>query len=157
MTSTTPTDDTKVRKPIGKTLLVSGLVLSLAGSGGFALTYLGVAQDLLSQRARPAEQGALPVFVPIDQMTLSLPGDSGGRFVRLTAQIETTAQSQGSVQALMPRLLSVINTYLHAVDPHSLQQPAAVVRLRAQLLRRLQMVAGDDAILDFLIVEFLVG
>jgi flagellar FliL protein len=157
MTATTPTDDPTTRKSLRGPLIMAVLAFGIAAAGGFAVSYLGVMQSLLTARTAPADQVALPVFVPVEQMTVSLPSDSGARFVRLTAQIETTEQARANVQALLPRLLSVINTYLHAVDAASLQQPAAVVRLRAQLLRRLQMVAGDDAILDFLILEFIVG
>jgi len=51
----------------------------------------------------------------------------------------------------------VINTYLRAIDPSDLEDPTALLRLRAQLLRRLQMVAGEDLVNDFLITEFILN
>ena len=138
-------------------LIVAALGTLLAAGGGFALTYLGVVQGLMAERSTPAPVGPTTAFVALDQITVSLHGDAGARFLRLSAQIEAPLHAQAEVQRLQPRLVSVMNTYLPALDAASLQEPAAIMRVRAQLLRRLQLVAGEDAIADVLITEFILG
>jgi len=58
------------------------------------------------------------------------------------------------VQALMPRIMDVLNIYLRALDPPELEEPAALLRLRAQMLRRVQIVTGPGLVNDLLIIEF---
>ena len=50
--------------------------------------------------------------------------------------------------------MDVLNIYLRALDPHELQEPAALLRLRAQMLRRVQIVTGPGMVNDLLVMEF---
>jgi flagellar protein FliL len=54
----------------------------------------------------------------------------------------------------MPRITDALNTYLRALEARDLQQPAATVWLRAQMLRRIQLVTGEGRVRDLLITEF---
>ena len=51
----------------------------------------------------------------------------------------------------------MVNTYLRAVAPADLEDPGALIRLRAQILRRFQLVAGEARVRDFLITEFVLN
>ena len=57
----------------------------------------------------------------------------------------------------MPRILDVLNTYLRAVEVRDLEQPASLARLRAQMLRRVQVVTGEGRVRDLLITEFVLN
>ena len=57
----------------------------------------------------------------------------------------------------MPRILDVMNSYLRAIDTGSLEDPAAMVRLRAQMLRRIQIVTGEGRVRDLLVTEFVLN
>ena len=57
----------------------------------------------------------------------------------------------------MPRILDVLNTYLRAVEVRDLEEPAALVRLRAQMLRRVQVVTGEGRVRDLLVTEFVMN
>lgn len=57
----------------------------------------------------------------------------------------------------MPRIADVLNTYLRAVEVRDLEAPAATVWLRAQMLRRIQVVAGEGRVRDLLITEFVLN
>jgi flagellar FliL protein len=57
----------------------------------------------------------------------------------------------------MPRIQDVLNTYLRAVDVEDLEEPAALLRLRAQMLRRVQVVVGDGPVRDLLVTEFVLN
>ena len=58
---------------------------------------------------------------------------------------------------LRPRILDVLNGYLRAVEVAELEDPSALVRLRAQMLRRIQVVAGEGRVNDLLISEFVLN
>ena len=53
--------------------------------------------------------------------------------------------------------VGVMNSYLRALDTAALEDPAGLVRMRAQMLRRIQMVTGDGRVRDLLITEFVLN
>ena len=57
----------------------------------------------------------------------------------------------------MPRVMDVINSYLRVLDRQELTDPRTLARLRAQLLRRIQIVTGDVLVRDLLVTEFVVN
>ena len=57
----------------------------------------------------------------------------------------------------MPRIVDVLNTYLRAVEVRDLEEPAAMARLRAQMLRRVQVVTGEGRVRDLLVTEFVLN
>ena len=64
---------------------------------------------------------------------------------------------QPDVTLLLPRVIDVLNSYLRAVEVADLEDPTALVRLRAQMLRRVQMVAGDGRVRDLLVTGFVIN
>ena len=136
-------------------LLAALIVAAGLGGGSFYAVYSGLilGPDDRGSRAAPLDMDF--VYIPLENMTISLTSSSGMRLLRFSGQIEVSAESQAEMMRMQPRFLDVVNTYLHAVDPADLEAPAALIRLRAQILRRLQIVAGDGHIRDFLITEFI--
>lgn len=139
--------------------LVLGVVLALAGGGaGFYVAWSG----LLPGTGTPeggADVPSLPdvAFVPLDPLVINLGTGGRTRYLRFSAQIEVEARFEADVAKLRPRLLDLLNGYLRAVDPVEFDDPAALVRMRAQLLRRIQMVAGDGRVRDLLVTEFVLN
>jgi len=141
--------------------LLLGLALALLlGGGGFYAVYSG----MLFGAASPEEEGVVEVtplpdiaFVPIAPMVISLGAGGSARHLRFTAQVEVTAPHEQEVTLLMPRILDVLNGYLRAVDVQDLEDPTALIRLRAQMLRRVQIVAGEGRVRDFLVTEFVLN
>lgn len=139
------------RKP-----LLLGLALALiCAAAGFYVTWSGLVGPHADHGKSQAT--ALPdiAFVPIDPVTVTLPG-TGRPTIRFTAQLEVEAIHRSEVAALLPRILDVLNGYLRAVDPSRFDQAGALVRMRAQLLRRIQIVTGEGRVRDLLVTEFLV-
>jgi flagellar FliL protein len=64
---------------------------------------------------------------------------------------------RADVEHLMPRVVDVLNSYLRALELGDLTDSAALMRLRAQMLRRLQVVTGEGRINDLLIMEFVLN
>jgi flagellar FliL protein len=142
-----------------KLSLVLGLFLFVAlGAGGFFARYSGVILwPAFAAKAVESDLGLSDVaFVPLEQLTLSLGQASDNRHLQFTAQLEVNANRAEEVAALSPRILDVINGYLRAVDTAELTEPDALVRLRAQVLRRIQMVTGQGSVRDLLVTEFVI-
>ncbi|MBY0421809.1 MAG: flagellar basal body-associated FliL family protein [Parvularculaceae bacterium] len=93
-------------------------------------------------------------FVPMDPLVVTLGPEAAAKYLKITMTIETEKGSETAVAALMPRLRDVVNGYLRAVDEADLAEPASMSRVRAQLLRRLQLVAPDARITNILITDF---
>ena len=137
--------------------MIIGLFLFIAlGGGGFFAIYSGVI--LIPGHVATAGAANLGLddfaFVPIDSLTISLGKAQDKSHLRFTAQLEVNADRAAEVAALSPRILDVINGYLRAVDLADLEDPDALVRLRAQLLRRIQIVTGQGCVRDLLVTEF---
>ena len=68
-----------------------------------------------------------------------------------------TPKYAAEVTLLLPRIVDVMNGYLRALDPKVMEDPAALVRIRAQMLRRIQIVTGEGRVRDLLITEFVLN
>lgn len=144
--------------------LVIGLVLALAlGGGGFFAVYsgmiLGAADEAHAEdTTEPAVEELAPVaFVPLEPLVITLGPGGGGRHLRFRAELEVAPETQDDVTKLIPRVMDVLNSYLRAVEISDLEDPAALISLRAQMLRRIQLVVGDGRVRDLLIMEFVLN
>ncbi len=77
--------------------------------------------------------------------------------MRFRAQLEVPSKYKADVETLLPRVVDVLNSYLRALETGDLTDPSALVRLRAQMLRRVQIVTGEGRVNDLLIMEFVVN
>ena len=163
-TAAPPAEAAAPARRASKLPLILGLLLALAGGGG---GFLAVRLGLLGG-AEPAEGGeaaggdapGLPAemaFVALPPIVVNLPGGPQGRFLRFLGQVEVAPADLDAVAALVPRIVDVLNGYLRAVGPEELADPAALLRLRSQMLRRVQVVAGGERARDLLVMEFVVN
>ena len=150
-----------VPKKRSKKPLLAGLVLALIlGGGGFYATFsgliLGSGGDHAEEELGPGPLAGI-AFVPLETIVISLGPDSGSEHLRFTAQLEVVDTAASDVTTLTPRILDVINSYLRAIDTASIEDPHAMARLRAQMLRRIQIVVGEGRVRDLLITEFVLN
>ncbi|MEI4264063.1 flagellar basal body-associated FliL family protein [Roseovarius sp. D0-M9] len=144
-----------------------GLVLALAGAGA---GYYAVSSGLLlggeSEVDQASDKGtdqavpdSLPdvTYVPIEPLVISLGDGATGKHLRFRGQLEVAAAYRADVEHLMPRVVDVLNSYLRALEMADLTDKAALVRLRAHMLRRIQIVTGEGRINDLLIMEFILN
>lgn len=160
----TETEGEEPPKKKSKLPLILGLVLALlGGGGGFFAVYSGMllgdeshAED--SHPGEVVEVVGMPdvIFVPVDPLVISL-DSTGNSHLRFRAQLEVRSAYQSEVEHLMPRVVDVLNGYLRAVDLQDLASHASLVRLRAQMLRRVQIVTGGERVSDLLIMEFVLN
>ena len=139
-------------------LIVALLGAMVAGGGGFAATYLGALDGLLKGGGPSVENPAKSYrFVPLDTLVVSLGPQARSQTLRMSAQLEVEPDAETAVTKMVPRILDVLNGYLRAVDEDELEDPAALALLRAQMLRRIQVVVGEGLVRDLLILEFILN
>lgn len=156
--------DAVQKKKSSKALILISLFLGIVGAaGGFFVTYKGLipfgapteteaTKEISSASNLPEDIG----FVAIDPLTISL-GRSSGLNLRFRAQLEIREQNRTEVEKLMPRIVDVLNSYLRAVEIDDIEGTASLVKLRAQMLRRIEVVVGSDRVQDLLVMEFVVN
>lgn len=179
----TETAETETKAKSSKLPMIIGLFLAVAGGGGgfYAAQsgllpfgdsgHAGAANGAEHGDSHAADAGhgaagdghgagvnvADIAFVPIEPLLISLGPGATARHLRFKGQIETPKNYAAEVEALMPRIVDVLNSYLRAVEETDLEKPSALVRLRAQMLRRVQIVTGPGRVSDLLIMEFVLN
>jgi flagellar FliL protein len=93
-------------------------------------------------------------FVALTPILVTVGGGETQRHLQFGAQLEVAPGAGAEVAALMPRAVDVLTTYLRAVSPADVDDPAAMLRMRAQMLRRIQVVMGEGKVRDLLVSEF---
>lgn len=151
--------------------LILGFVLALVGGGGgfFAVSsgmLFGASADsedaeetkeAKAEAEAEKEEALSATFLPLEPLIVSISGNGGARFLRFTAQLEVAPEYAEEVTAVLPRIVDVMNSYLRAVESSDLEDPTILVRLRGQLLRRIQVVVGPDRVRDLLVMEFVLN
>jgi flagellar FliL protein len=149
----------------GKMPLIIGLVLALLGAGGgFMAVNLGLifpaeshTQEAKSEKVETSHALTDIAFVPMDPLTITLPRSSKYDHLRFRGELEVVKGYAQEVESTLPRIIDVLNTYLRALEVADIEQAASLSRLRSQMLRRVQIVAGPGRVNDLLIMEFVLN
>ncbi len=142
--------------------LMLGLVMMLVGAGA---GYYAIASGVLPMPASllPGDRGVdSPVasdaaYVELEPITVSLLREENVQHLRFRAELEVVPRAQADVVHMVPRIMDVLNSYLGALDLDDFRDPVALARMRGQILRRVQIVAGKDRIRDVLIMELVLN
>ena len=152
------TEEGDVPKKKGKGGLVIGLVLAMvAGGGAFAFTS-GMIGGGGSKGAKTSVTLSDDLaFVPIEPMTVAVGRPSDRRYLRFRAELEVGKTYKEDVEAMMPRVVDVLNTYLQSLDMGDIENPSSLLTLRSQMRRRVDLVVGGNRVHDLLVMEFVVN
>ena len=162
------------RRRSGWKILAASCLVSLAlGGGAFfavssgALPLQSILPQVLGRGAGPAAETAAAghrdsgyhpgAYVHLDPLVISLGPESASEHLKVSLVVEVAPGREAEVEAARPRLLDVLNVFLRAVDERDLALPASMERLRAQMLRRVQLVSPEGAVRDVLIQEFVIN
>lgn len=162
--SNTDVETEEAPKKASKLPLILGLVLALVGGGG---GFFAVYSGLLFGSA-PSEEAAAQVeteidglpdvgYVALDPFIVSLSSDGAASLLRFAAQLEVPSTHLEEVERVKPRIIDVLNGYLRALSAEDIESPDALVQLRAQMLRRVQIVTGSERVHDLLVMEFVLS
>lgn len=158
MSDATVNEEDAVQRPSRKPLVI-GAVLMIAGAvGGFLAVSSGILPIGKPVTHGKGDSAAVDfTFVELDPIMISITAGGAGQHLRFRAQLETEIWAQHEVEQLRPRIADVLNGYLRALEPADLTDPMALTRLRGQMLRRVQVVAGHERVRDLLIMEFVLN
>lgn len=141
--------------------LILGVVLALVGGGGgFYATWSGMILGGGDQKDAEVHEEEVEdpfgdiAFVAVEPMIISVDAVPQSRLLRFRAQLEVPKSYEEDVTLVLPRVVDVLNSYLRALEVADLEDQAALTRLRAQMLRRVKVVTGQDRVNDLLIMEF---
>ncbi len=158
-------DDEEIPKKSSKLPLIIGVVLALVGGGGgFYAANSGMILATESPKSETDEQAyedAEPArdfsFVPMAPLTISLTASNRYDHLIFRGELEVNKKYVAEVEAILPRIVDVLNSYLRALEPSDLENAASLTRLRSQMLHRVQIVAGPGRVNDVLIMEFVLN
>lgn len=165
----------------GKGPLIGLVLMLVLGGGSFFVVYSGLvnlpfgaeeapaqvagapsatpAQGDSRPRAEPAPKTGEPLpaaaFLPLDPVLVTIGRGDGLRQLQVTAQLEVESGMEEQAGLLAPRARDALTSYLRAVRPEDVEEPSAMLRMRAQMLRRIQVVMGEGLVRDLLISDFI--
>lgn len=156
-------EEVKTPPKKGKLGMILALLLSLvAGAGGFYAAFSGMIPLGQSSEieAEGGDQETLKplgnaVYIELDPLVVNIRSSSKYQLLKFVGQLEVKPEHASDIEQIKPRLMDVMNTYLNALEAARFEDPIALIKLRAQLLRRLQVISGDGRIEDLLIMEFI--
>jgi flagellar protein FliL len=127
-------------------VLVAGLWF-----GGLLPRMLGMAQKSTATTHQP-------ILVEMPEMIANLNSDPRRqRYIKLKAEIEISRrQDVAAVNAAMPQLQDLFQTYLREQRPEDLQGAIGTYRLRQELIARADVTLAPVQIDDVLFIEMLV-
>jgi len=106
--------------------------------------------------AKPVAEA--PTFVDLPEIVANLNGNPRRpSYVKIKAKLELAkAADTPVVQAAMPRLLDLFQTYLREMRPEEFRGSAGTYRLREELIARATLAAAPAQVQDVLFTELIV-
>ena len=167
------TGDQPARKGKSKLLLVAAVLALVAGGGGFYAVYSGLLVlpfigggegereaataghgGEAGDQARAPDSFEPGAFVLLEPLIVALGPQSPSEHLKITLAVEVGPGREAEVEAVLPRVIDILNGFLRAVDEREFELPRSMERLRAQMLRRVKLVTPEGAVRDLLIQEF---
>jgi len=143
-------------------LILALLVALIAGGGGFFAAFSGMIplgstdeHNIAGDEAVELKSLGSNVYIELDPLVVNIRSSSKYQLLKFVGQLEVKPEHATDIENIKPRLMDVMNTYLNALEAAHFEDPIALIKLRAQLLRRLQVISGDGRIEDLLIMEFI--
>ena len=158
-------DDQAQEKKSKLPVIVAVLTSLLGAAGGYLTVNMGLLgssetskpQTKMQNRTAPSSLVQDLAFVQLDPIIISFSQGNERRLLRFVGNLEVVPYAAGEVEILKPRIVDILNGYLRALKIEDLEEPAALYKIRSQLLHRVRIVAGEDRINDLLIIEFVLN
>jgi len=135
------------------------LVLLLAGGAGYYFFFFKKAQDEAKANAeKPPPPPKTYVFYNLPGFVVNLPSSVAGRtsFLKVTISLELDSQADvQKVQAVMPRIVDHVQSYLRELRPEDVKGTAGISRMRQEMLDRVAAAAPGAKVDDVLLQELL--
>ena len=98
-----------------------------------------------------------PVFMDLPDIVANLNAGRRAAFIKLKAKFELSKpEDAAALQAAMPRIVDLFQSYLREMRPEELRGTAGTYRLREELIARTNIAAHPARVLNVLFTEMLV-
>ena len=156
-----------LKLPLMQKLIVGGgLLVALAGSGG-AYYFLGSSPGEEHAEGAEAEAGhgapsELPpenaAFFDVPDIIVNIQSaDSTPAYLKLAVALELdNAEARAAIEPVMPRVVDQFQTYLRELRVEDVRGSMGVMRLKEELLRRVNLAAAPTPVRDVLLKEMIV-
>ncbi len=139
----------------------SGLLPRLLGHGGehAAEAAAGDKAEKAGDKAekKVVEAAPAPTFLELPDIVANLNAGRRTAFIKLKAKFELSKpEDVAPVQAAMPRIIDLFQSYLREMRPEELRGTAGTYRLREELIARSNIAAHPARVLNVLFTELLV-
>ena len=154
--------DAPKKKLSGKKLLIILIPVLLLLAGGGAAFFLGFIGGKEPEVEEAAEQSPPPpppsTIYPMPDILVNLntAPTARGAFVKLTSTIDLVEEDITLFEDALPRVIDTMITYMRELRPDDLRGSVGLVRLREELLTRVQLAAAPARVNDLLFREMLV-
>jgi flagellar FliL protein len=150
---------------VNKLLIVGAAVIVLACGGLAGAYFTGMLDPVMAmihgdEAPQPEEHAGNPgepVFYELPELIVSLNnGDRKSRFMKIRVSLEL--EDKGGVpevERLMPRIIDNVQVYLRELRAQDLKGSAGTLRLREELLKRINASVAPLRISDVLFLEML--
>ena len=143
-------------------LIAAPVLLLLVGAGlwftGILPKLLGMSHPAAQAEGHDAAAPAAPIFFEIPEIVANLNGNPHRpSYIKVKPRLELARQEDvARVQAALPRVLDMFQTFLRETRPEDLRGSGGVERLREELIARANLAAAPAKVRDVLFVEMLV-
>lgn len=151
-------DEAPPKKKRGKLLIVIAAALVLLAGGVGFLGAAGRLPFLPHHNAKMAAVAEQPQFVKLPELVANLDaGPDADSYAKLQAELEVTgAAAAAAVNARMPAITDLFQTYLRSMHPDDLRGSEGLYRLREALLARANTIVAPAAVQNVLFIELVV-
>ena len=145
----------------GKKLLIGVplLLLLLLGGSGY-LAFAGIIKLPFLPHAAPRQQAESQEiqFIKIPELVANLDaGPDSDSYAKMESELEVTdTASAAAVNAQMPAIIDLFQTYLRTMQPNDLRGAEGLYRLREALLARANVIVAPATVQNVLFIEMVV-
>ncbi|WP_108258278.1 flagellar basal body-associated FliL family protein [Mangrovicoccus ximenensis] len=139
-------------------------IASVLGAVSFGVSFVIGGSEILSEPSRELTAtnhqseatGITTEFFPLNSLQISFGSNSTEKQVRFEGYIEISSAHIQEVQRQVPRIDDALNTYLRSLALEDFNEPGSIFKIKLQMLRRIQLIIGEDIVKDLLISKFLI-
>jgi flagellar FliL protein len=148
------------KKQRGKLVIIAiALLLLLLGAGGY-LAYTGIIKlPFLPHETAQTKTDAQQVqFIKIPELVANLDaGPDSDSYAKMETELEVAdPASAAAVNAQMPAIIDLFQTYLRSMQPNDLRGSEGLYRLREALLARANIIVAPATVQNVLFIEMVV-
>ena len=155
----------KILKLPRKLQMIVGGVLLLVLGGGAAYHFLAPVPQTVEQAAVASVQTEAANLPPTQAVFFDIPDiivniqtpDSAPAYLKLSVSLELDkAEAKASIEPVLPRIIDQFQTYLRELRVEDIRGSAGVMRLKEELLRRVNLAVAPTPVHDVLLKEMII-